>query len=197
MLPRRHSKRATPNPISPPLTSDSISGKRPLNPVTHHHPFRASTAQTVGTESPVPEILPVPPRPVSFLPSPPSSSGPRRQQTRYDTLETSLSLPFEECVQPQPPNVTSIPTPSVSQTHQPAPGGGVGGFEPIPKPTALSDSSLPPYETAGISEGPHAGIWATYNKVSQEFDGKRLEKWNEDLNVLLIFVGLAVKCHRF
>jgi len=38
----------------------------------------------------------------------------------------------------------------------------------------------------------HAGVWPTYNKVSQEFDEKRLKKWNEDLDVLLIFVSLVV-----
>ena len=119
-----------------------------------------------------------------------------------------------------------MPTPSVSRTSEPptfpirsrqfAPGGGAGGFT-IPSPhhessredniadythrfdpkfTTHSDSSLPPYETTGISEGVHAGIWATYNKVSQEFDEKRLKKWNDDLDVLLIFVSLVVKGDR-
>ena len=97
-----------------------------------------------------------------------------------------------------------MPTPSVSQTpepptfpmrsRQPAPsGGGVGGSTSIPKFTTDSDSSSPPYETTGISEGAHAEIWTTYNKVSQEFDEKRLKKWNDDLDVLFIFVSLAVK----
>ena len=48
-------------------------------------------------------------------------------------------------------------------------------------------------ETAGVSEGIHAGVWPTYNKVSQEFDEKGLRQWNDDLDVLLIFVGLLVR----
>ena len=207
MLPRRRSTKPTldPSPLLPP-TSGSASSRRPLNLVTHQHPFRASTAQAIGTESPVSEIPPIPPRPATFLPSPPSSSGPRRQQTRYDTLETLYSPSFEERVQSQPLNIMPMPVPSVPQTpepptspmrsRQPA-GGGIGGFAPIPKFNAYSDSGLPPYETAGTSEGPHAGIWATYNKVSQEFDEKRLKKWNDDLDVLLIFVSLVVKNNRF
>ena len=224
MLPRRRSTNATPNHISPPPTSSSVSGRRPLNLVTHQQPFCASTAQTVEAEPR--EILPVPPQPVSFLRSPPSDSGTGRQQTRHDTQETLWSPPFEEHDPPQPPNAMPMPTPSVSQTPQPpaspmqsrqsAPGNGVSGFTPIPsphhdhfrhnaadythwfdpKPSTHSNSSSPPYETAGLSEGVHAGIWATYNKVSQEFDEKKLKKWNEDLDVLLIFVSLVVKGDR-
>ena len=102
------------------------------------------------------------------------------------------------------------------QSRQPAPGGGIDGFTSIPSPhdepsrdhprhktvdftrgfdpkfTTHSDSNPPHFETAGISEGMHAGVWPTYNKVSQEFDEKRLKKWNEDLDVLLIFVSLVV-----
>jgi hypothetical protein len=36
-------------------------------------------------------------------------------------------------------------------------------------------------------------VWPTYNKLSKEFDEKNLEKWNSDLDVLLIFVSLASK----
>ena len=88
-----------------------------------------------------------------------------------------------------------MPTPSVPQAPE-LPGGGVGGSASIPKFTTHSDSSSPPYETTGISEGVHAGVWATYNKVSQEFDEKRLKKWNDDLDVLLIFVSLVVNGDR-
>ena len=52
------------------------------------------------------------------------------------------------------------------------------------------DSDLHGFE--GISGGVHAKIWPTYNKISQEFDEKRLMKWNADLDVLLIFVSLVV-----
>jgi len=103
------------------------------------------------------------------------------------------------------------------QYRQLAPGGGVGGFTTIPPPhrgftrddfrhsapdhtyrfdaefSPHSDSGLPHYETAGISEGMHAGVWPTYNKISQEVDEKRLKKWNDDLDVLLIFVSLVVE----
>ena len=106
------------------------------------------------------------------------------------------------------------------RSRRPAPGGGVGGFASIPSPhyesshdnsrhntadythwfdptsSTHSHSSSPTYEAAGVSEGVHAEIWATYNKVSQEFDEKRLKKWNEDLDVLLIFVSLVVKGDR-
>ena len=221
MLPRRSSTNATPNSTSPPLTSSSVSGRRPLNLVTHQHPFRASTAQTVKTESASEssprEIPPVPPQPVSpFLRSPPSNSRPRRQQTRHDTQETLCPTPFEEYVSPQPPNFMPMPTPSVSQipelpaspvrSRQPATDGGVGDhfhhntadytdrFDS--KFSTYPDPGSPHYETAGVSEGVHAGIWATYNKVSQEFDEKRLKKWSEDLDVLLIFVSLVVKGDR-
>ena len=78
------------------------------------------------------------------------------------------------------------------RSHQPAPGGGVGGFPSTPNFTTHSDSGSPRYETAGISEGIHAGIWPIYNKASQEFDEKRTKKWNKDLDILLIFVSLLV-----
>jgi len=80
--------------------------------------------------------------------------------------------------------------PSISQA--PELPGGVGGFASIPKFATCSDSSSPSYETTDISGGVHAEVWATYNKVSEEFDEKRLKKWNEDLDVLLIFVSLLV-----
>jgi len=38
----------------------------------------------------------------------------------------------------------------------------------------------------------HAGFWPTYNKVSREFDEKRLGKWDRDLDILLVFVSLVV-----
>jgi hypothetical protein len=209
MLPHRRSakatKKATPSHISPPA-GGSISNRRPSDLVVHQQPFRASIAQTVEIESfvsePSPrEILPIPP-PLS-PPSPPDNSGPRRQQTRYDTSETLCSPSSEDRVPPQPPNAIPISTSSLPQTpeppapqmqtRKPAP---VGGFESILEFATHIDSSSPLYETAGTSEGVHAGIWSTYNKASQEFDEKRLTKWSDDLDVLLIFVSLVVKCDR-
>jgi len=226
MLSRRHLTKATSNPVSPPLTSGSVSHRRSPNLIAHQQSLRAPSAQTVeagsfvSETSPGREFPPVPLQPVSFPPLPPGNSGPRWQQTRHDTQETLWSPPFGEYAPIQPPNAISMPTPSISrvpgpsfpmQFHHPVPGGGVGGFalnlsphhEPSRDhphyntadfthgfyPTTHLDSNSPPHETADISEGPHAGVWPTYNKVSQGFDKKRLKKWNEDLNTLLIFVS--------
>jgi len=58
--------------------------------------------------------------------------------------------------------------------------------------SARSDSSGPPqYESAAITGGIHAKVWPTYNRISKESDEKMLEKWNSDLDVLLIFVSLV------
>jgi hypothetical protein len=185
MLSRRRSAKAipkaTPSYTSPRLTSDSVSGRQSSNLATHQQPFRASTAQTVQVESFVSgtspsEILPVPLLSAPFPPSPPGNSGPRRQQTLHDTLGTLYSPPLEEHVPPQPPNLMHTPTSSVSQTQEP----------PTP----------PPYKTTTTSEDVHAGVWSTYNKVSREMDEKRLKKWNDDLDVLLIFVSFVVEGDR-
>ena len=106
-----------------------------------------------------------PPQGTSHLP--PSSSGLRRQSTRRDTYDTNSSA-SEERTPPQSPNV-------------------------MPAPPSRSDPGPTYYEPAGISEGIHAGVWPTYNKVSQEFDEKRLKQWHDDLDVLLIFVSLLVR----
>jgi len=206
MLLRRYSTKPTPKPTpnrSPsPLTSGSVRGRRSLNLVTHHQPFCASAAQTVETETFVSEtsprdILPVPFRSASPLRLPPGNIGPRRQQTRHDTQGTLCSTPIEEHVPPQSPNV--IPTSPVSQTSKSRASptrshrhSGAGRSASTPKSATRSDSSSPPYETARTFEGMYAGFWPIYNKVSQEFDEKRLGKWDRDLDVLLIFVSLVV-----
>jgi len=206
MLFRRYSTKPTPKPISNRspslLTSGSVRGRRSLNLVSRHQPFRASTAQTVETEPFASEtsprdILPVPFRSASPLRLPPDSIGPRRQQARHDTQGTLCSTPIEEHVPPQSPNV--IPTSPVSQTSKPRASptrprrrGGTGRSASTPKSATRSDSSSPPYESAGTFEGMHAGFWPVYNKVSQEFDEKRLGKWDRDLDTLLIFVSFAV-----
>ena len=105
--------------------------------------------------------------PQETSPLTPSSSGLRRQSTRRDTYGTNSSV-SEERTPPQSPNVT-------------------------PAPPSRPDSGSAYYEPAGISEGIHAGVWPTYNKVSQEFDEKRLKQWHDDLDVLLIFVSLLVR----
>ena len=172
MLPRRDSKSVPPSYVPPQPTNGTVGGRRPLSLVTNRQPFRASTAQMVGTESPVPEtspqeIPPISPRPMPLPHFPPGSSGLRRQSTRRNTYETYSSA-SEERNPPRPSNV-------------------------IPVPPPRSDSGPAHYEPAGISEGIHAGVWPTYNKVSQEFDEKRLKQWNDDLDVLLIFVSLVVR----
>ena len=58
-------------------------------------------------------------------------------------------------------------------------------------PSVRSDSGPPQYESAAVTGGIHAKVWPTYNKISKEFDDKKLEKWNSDLDVLLIFVSLV------
>ena len=62
-------------------------------------------------------------------------------------------------------------------------------FNTLPSPR--SDSGSPHYEPADISGGVHAKVWPTYNKISQEFDEKKLSKWNGDLDLLLLFVSPA------
>jgi len=209
MLLLRHPTKATPNSISPPLTGGSISGGRPLNLVTHQHPFHRQMVETSPRET-----LPVSPRPVSLPPSPPSNSGPRRQQTPHDTQETLWSPTSEEYVPSKPSRIIPIPTSSVSPAsgppfpmrfRQPASGGGAGGFAlipsshhksnhdnfrhnttdsthwPDPKFATHSDSNSPRSEIPGISEGP------------RELYERRLDKWSIELDTLLIFVSLVVK----
>jgi len=172
MLPRRGPKNVASNSVPPRPAGGSVGSRQPLNLVTNRQPFRASTAKMVGTESPVSETSSqeIPPT----LPHlSPGSSGLRRRSTRRTTYGTHSSA-SEECNPPQPPNTAPIHPPRL-------------------------DSGPAHYEPAGISEGIHAGVWPTYNKVSQEFDEKRLKQWNDDLDVLLIFVSLVVRAsgHRF
>lgn len=117
---------------------------------------------------------------------------------------------------PMVPQISGLPPPTPMRPRQPAPGGGIGGwatatptyhdsgsrdsshrntgvynyrFDTMPAPRP--DSDPPHYESADVTGGIHAKIWPTYNKISKEFDDKRLEKWNSDLDVLLIFVSVS------
>ena len=76
----------------------------------------------------------------------------------------------------------------ISSPNQPAPGEGIGGFA---YPHQYYHHT-PNYGSADISRGIHAKVWYTYNKVAQQFDEKKLEKWNKDLDTLLIFVSLTL-----
>ena len=127
-----------------------------------------------------------------------------------------MSMPMP---MPSPPFSQSSgnPPPTPMRPRQLAPGDGVGGFAATPfhyDPTrndphyhtadytyrfdtmssARSDSGPPKYESTAVTGGIHAKVWPTYNKsykISKEFDDEMLEKWNSDLDVLLIFVSLA------
>ena len=191
MLHRRRSRKTTLDPTLPQPASGSLSSRRPLNPTTHQQPLHLLTVETESLVSEVSrqETLPVQSRPVTSPSSSPGSSGPRPQQTRHDTQETLRSPTPKEQVPQQPQKADPMPIPSVSQALEPL-GSGVGGFESVPKVTH-SDSSSLPYETTGISEGAHAGVWPTYNKFSKEFDEERLKNWSDGSEALVIFVSLV------
>ena len=205
MFPRRRSTNVTPTHVPPQPRSGSVGGRRPLSLITDRQPFRAFTTQTVETKPPVSKTEPqaeielqeIPPLfPQQSHPHlPPGNSELRRQSTRRDTYDTRPSAPEEE-VSSQ--GISDHPSTPV-RPLQHAPGGDAGGSAVIPpSPHNAADyayqfDSRPAYnEPAGTSEGIHVRLWPTYNKVSQEFDEKRLKLWNEDLDVLLIFVSLVV-----
>ena len=220
MLPRRNSTNLNPGYASPRPTSGSFGGTRPLNLVTNQKTFRANTAQTVETESPqsekfpqdTPIAPPTPPRP-SPIPELPPRNSLRRQSTRRNTYEPFSSAP-DFPSQSRPPNIMPMPSspplrspvhpPSPIQPRQSAPGEGVGGFTYFRQytadtyrlnamPSPHSDPGPHHYKPADVSGGIHADVWPTYNKISEEFDQKRLSKWNTDLDVLLIFVSIILR----
>jgi len=139
------------------------------------------------------------------------------QETLWSsTFEEPVSQQLPNIMSMPTPSSSQTPGIPISPVRSHQPTRSVGGFAPSPplhhesssdhfrhstadythrfdpKFTTNSNPILPPYETVGLSEGVHAGVWATYNRISQEFDEKRLKKWNEDLDVLLIFVSLVV-----
>ena len=163
----------------------------------------------------------IPPRPPTFPRLPPGVGGLRRQTIRSSTYDIYAPVPEEPVPSSsQSPSITTMPSPSFPQVPgnppltpmghgQPVPHG--GGFSmahllhrdphhntpgypyrPQSMASARSDSSGPPqYESAAVTGGIHAKVWPTYNKISREADEKMLEKWNSDLDVLLIFVSLV------
>ena len=180
---------------------------------------RMPETESLESEIPPQELSPVPPpRPVPSSYLPPGNSGLRRQSTRRGTHETFRPT-LDEHNPSRPPSMPVATTPQLSEpspsipTHRLAPGDGNVCSAPVTSPQRESsldystadytyrfdtmpsprlDSGPPHYEPADISGGIHAKVWPTYNKVSQEFDEKRLAKWNADLDVLLIFVSLGV-----
>ena len=159
----------------------------------------------------------MPLRPPSLPQLPPHSSGPRRLPVRVD-MEETLSPSSESLSQSQLPNIISMPcpypTPIRSRTL--APGEDVGGYatDPLSRhwpgheysyeytpgysyrpgaaPSPPSDSDPSHYKPADISGGPHARVRPIYNKISEKFDKKLSTKWNDDLDMLLIFVSLTM-----
>ena len=132
------------------------------------------------------------------------------------TLQPPIIMPIPNPPLPQTPG---HPPPPPTPLRQPlTPGDGVGGFavpssqhelgrddshfntadytyrfDTMPSPRS---ESPPHYESEDVTGGIHAKVWPTYNKISQEFDDKRLEKCISDLDVLLIFVSLVVGGNR-
>ena len=178
--------------VSPGSASGSTGGRRPSN--------------LTETESPVSEMSYQALPPTS--PWPPRSSRPGQGSTQHNTDEI-LGSTVEENDQPQPPHPLMPIIPRISehysiQPRQPVPSDNVGGFAPIfsshhgagdrthrfdAMSSPPSNSGPPHYKPADISGGIPAEVWPTYNKISQEFDEKRLKKWSADLDVLLISVG--------
>ena len=160
---------------------------------------------------------PIPPRPRSFPQLSPRNSGPRRPPARADTEET-LSPSPESLSQSQLPNIIPMPRPYPApiRSRTLASGEDLGEFARNPpyrhwsgheysyeytagnsywSDTASSPPSDPGpshYRPADISGGPHARVWPIYNKISEKYDKKLSTKWNDDLDVLLIFVSLTM-----
>ena len=218
MLFRRNRKNLNRRYTAPRLTNSYVGGRPPLTLVAHQEPFCAAAAQTVETDPSQHKTFPqdtqdapMPLRPSSspLLPSP-RKGGARRRSVRTDTDET-LSPTSESPLQFQSPNAISPTTPILLQ--RPAPGEDVdestkppparhwSGHEYSHQHTAnsyscrfdaapSSDSGPSHYTSADVSGGVHAHVWPIYNGVSQKFDEKVSSRWNDDLDLLLIFVSL-------
>jgi len=193
MLPSRRSTNVTPGYVSPRPTGSSISARRQPSTVTNQEPFRAVTTQTVETESSADETFPQ-----GIPPTLPGNNGPVKKPTRAEEIP---QMPLGNNGFRQKPIRRDTPIPTKAKEIPPIPLG-KSRSRPIrrgtriptqPAPDIPEDSSSPYHEAAAISEGIHAGIWPTYNKVSQEFDEKRFKRWNDDLDVLLIFVSPVVE----
>ena len=127
MFSRRNSQSPSPGYPSPHPTGGSFGGtRRPLSLVTTPRTFRATTAQTVETESPHSETSPpdtappMPPRQPPFPQLPPRNSGLRRKSTRHDTHE-SFSSALDFPPQSQSPNIMPMPTPPPLRSPAPPP----------------------------------------------------------------------------
>ena len=212
---RRNKKNINRRYTSPRLTNSYVGGTPLLTLVTHPEPFYA--AHTVETEpktfSQDSQDAPTPLRPSPFpLSTPPRSGGHRRRSVRTDTGET-LTPTSESPLQFQSPNTISPTTPILSPKL--AHGKDVDEFPKSPQVRHWSgheyshqhtadsysyqfDAPSPPgsgpshYTSADVSGGVHAHVWPIYNTVSQTFDQKLSSRWNDDLDVMLIFVSLIL-----
>ena len=125
------------------------------------------------------------------VPTPSPQSPFRSPPTSIPSGEPTVEGPGGFIYPPNQPAFGEGEGESISSPPQPAPGGGVGGFT-YPRQGAADHPHPPNYGSADISRSIHEKVWHTYNKVSQEFDEKKLEKWNKDLEALLLFVSLEL-----
>ena len=108
------------------------------------------------------------------------------------TTQTSITeSPISEVPLHDTPTPMGLPIPESSR--RPIQRKNDEPYIPASEPTPPQPESGPAHhKTTGVLESIHAGVWPTYNKASQEFDEKKLKQWNDDLDVLLIFVSFLV-----
>lgn len=118
---------------------------------------------------------------------------------RSSAAESTLEIKSPQFETPQRPTPPALPrrTPT---SHLPS---GVSGIrrQPTRHNTRdtythalgghLSSRNNSRRGTADVTDGIHAKVWPTYNKISRAFDEGTLRKWDSDFNVILIFVSLV------
>ena len=175
--------------ISPQVPPTMPPRPWPSPETSPHHSVRRQSIQPNTYEALDSSSQPQPP--ISMpMPTPSPQSPFRSPPTSIPPGEPAVEGPGGFVYPPNQPAVEGEGE-SISSPHQPAPGGGVGGFT-YPRQYAADYPHPPNYGSADISRGIHEKVWHTYNKVSQEFDEKKLEKWNKDLEALLLFVSLKL-----
>ena len=163
MLPRRRSTTVTPSHVSPQLTGGPANDRRQSSTVTNREPFRAVTTQTVRTESPVEGTSPQ-----GIPPTLPSNNGPGKKPTRAEEMPPGNNGFGQKPARRDTPILTRAketpPVPLGDNRSRPI---RRDTYIPAQSPPDIpEDPSSPRHEAAAISEGIHAGIWPTYNKVS-------------------------------
>lgn len=142
---------------------------------------------------------PMPPRQSPLLPSHPGNDTLRPpQRDSHETLGSpvSPSNPMWPRLSVTGGSASGSAMPSsplhglsFGYSHQ-----STAGYTIMPSPQP--GSGMPHHEPPDISGGIHADVWPIYNKISQNFDEKNLMKWNQDLDVLLIFVSPILRSNR-